>query len=300
MTYAGSCPNCDYVLPPISGAATTYFEQGYVKCSSCGERVDVWDVTLARMHIHPPSPTNLVCIGAALTHFHRDIAADKYHMIDLTEVGIPSDATVLQVIYTPQCVQGEGSVFPIELHGNVPQRRVIGNVLHLLGRAMISGDGTVGTVNRVSILVLWIPYEKAESWSYIANSFDAFVVGHYDRAIVPAQSAAEVSTMPIIRELFERHASVKHVKQFLVSGLTFGNVVNIVLPFMCGQAGVPKLPDKIRGELNALRDLRNKLVHKGISGNTVTAKQAAAGLCAAVFGCEYARFVAPKLRACFI
>jgi hypothetical protein len=218
-------------------------------------------------------------------------------MIDLTEVGIPKGATVLQVGYTPQGGEGQGSVFPIELHGNVPRRRVIGNELHLLGRAMIDGDGTVGTVNRVSIWVLWIPQDKAESWSYIVSGFDAFVAQHYDRAIVPAQSAVEISTMPIIRELLEHHASVKRVESFMGDRLTFGHVVNIVLPFMCGQAKIPKLPDKIRGSLNALRDIRNDLVHQGLGGDKVTAEQAGEGLCAAVFGCEYARFVGPKLRA---
>jgi hypothetical protein len=298
MAHAGSCPKCHYVFPPIWEAAPVYFEQGYVTCSECKARADLWDVVLALMNVDPPMPTiSLVGLGATQTSFQREITADKYHMIDLTEVGVPKDATVLQVGYSPQGVQGQGAVFPIELHGNVPQRRVVGNVLHLLGRAMTMGDGTVGTASRVSIWVLWVPYDKAESWSYIVSGFDAFVAQHYDRAIVPAQSAVEVSTMPIIRELLEHHASVNHVKRFMGDRLTFGNVVNIVLPFMCGQAGIPKLPDKIRGLLNMLRDIRNDLVHEGLSGGKVTAKQAAEGLCAAVFGCEYAKFVGPKLRA---
>jgi hypothetical protein len=179
MAHAGSCPKCFYVLPPISEAAPTYFEQGYVTCSECKAPADLWDVVLARMNVDPPMPKmSLVCLGAAQTTFQREISADKYHMIDLTEVGVPKDATVLQVGYTPQGTEGQGSVMPIELHGNVPQRRVVGSVLHLLGRAMISGDGTVGTVSRVSIWVLWVPYDKAESWSYIVSGFDAFVAQH--------------------------------------------------------------------------------------------------------------------------
>lgn len=297
MAHAGSCPKCFYVFPPISDAAAIYFEQGYIACSECSARADLWDVVLARMNVDPTPTMSLVCLGATQTSFQREIAADKYHMIDLTEVGVPRDATVLQVGYTPQGVQGQGSVFPIELHGNVPQRRVVGNVLHLLGRAMISGDGTVGTVNRVSIWVLWVPFEKAESWSYIVSGFDAFVAQHYDRAIVPAQSAVEISTTPIIRELLEHHASINNVKNFMSDRLSFANVVNVLLPFMCGQAGVPKLPDKIRDSLSTLRGIRNNLVHRGLGANKVTARQAGEGLCAAVFGCEYARFAAPRLRA---
>jgi hypothetical protein len=297
MAHAGSCPRCFYVLPPISEAVGIYFEQGHITCSKCNERSDLWDVVLARMKVDPPMPAmSLVCLGAVRTGFNREIIADKYHVIDLTEVRVPKDATVLQVGYTPQGVQGQGSVFPMELHGNVPQRRVVGNVLHLRGQAMISGNGAVGSASRVSIWVLWIPFDKDESWSYIVNGFDAFVAQHYDRAVVPAQSAVEINIMPIIRELLERHASTGIVKRFMGDRLTFGNVVNIVLPFMCGQAGIPKLPDKIRGSLNTLRGIRNDLVHQGLGGDKITAQQAAEGLCAAVFGCEYAKFAAPKLR----
>lgn len=297
VSHAGTCPKCHYVLPPIAQAAPTYFDHGYITCCRCGERVDVWDAVLTRMKIQPPVPTiSLVCLGATTTHFEREITADKYHMIDLSEVGVPKDATVLQVGYTTQGVQGDPGVMPIELHGNVPQRRIIGNVLHLLGRALTSGD-SLGTVSRVLIWVLWVPKDERESWSYIVNGFDAFVAQHYDRVIVPAQSAVEISTMPIIRELLERHASISNVKNFMGERLSFANVVNVLLPFMCGQAAIPKLPDKIRDSLSTLRAIRNNLVHRGLGGNEVTAGQAAEGLCAAVFGCEYARFVGPKLKA---
>ena len=156
VSHAGTCPKCHYVLPPIAQAAPTYFDHGYITCCRCGERVDVWDAVLTRMKIQPPVPTiSLVCLGATTTHFEREITADKYHMIDLSEVGVPKDATVLQVGYTTQGVQGDPGVMPIELHGNVPQRRIIGNVLHLLGRALTSGD-SLGTVSRVLIWVLWV------------------------------------------------------------------------------------------------------------------------------------------------
>ncbi len=129
------------------------------------------------------------------------------------------------------------------------------------------------------------------------SAFDAFTYWHYDRVIVPAQSAVEITTMPIIRELLMRHASADHVKRFMGDRLSFGNVVNVILPFMSGQAGIPKLSDKIRGSLNILRRIRNELVHEGLGGSKITAQQGAEGLCAAVFGSEYAKYAAPKLRA---
>jgi hypothetical protein len=103
--------------------------------------------------------------------------------------------------------------------------------------------------------------------------------------------------MPIIRESLVRHASVRHVEGFTGGRLTFGDVVNVLLPFMCGQVGIPKLPEDVRGSLNKLRELRNAVVHSGTSGSRITSQEAAEALCAAVFGFEYVRYVTPHLRA---
>ena len=297
LTNAGSCPRCSYVFPPIWEAAPVYFERGHVTCSKCQGLADLWDVVLSRTLTQPPIPMSLIGLGATRTCFMHQIEAGKYHEINLATVGIPTDATVLQVGYTPQGGPDGGAVFPIELHGNVPQRRIVDNVLRLLGRALVSGDGTVGTVNPVSIWVVWLRQDDEGGWPFIGSAFEAFISGHYDRVIVPAQSAVEVSLMPLIRELLERHASAGHVNNFMGDRLTFGNVINVVLPFMWGQARIPKLPEKIRTSLNKLRKLRNAIVHSGTGGNKIASQQAGEGLCAAVFAFEYVRYARPKLRA---
>jgi len=163
-------------------------------------------------------------------------------------------------------------------------------------RPAVSGDGTIGTVCPVHIWVLWVHQDvKEDGWPYLLDAFDALVREEYDRVIVPAQSAVEITLMPIIRELLERHSSIDHVKGFMGDRLTFGNVVNVVLPFMCAQAGVPKMPDSVRGAMNKLRQLRNDLVHKGERRASISKTESGEALCAAVFGFEYARYVRPQL-----
>jgi len=71
---------------------------------------------------------------------------------------------------------------------------------------MIDGDATVGSVCPVAIWVVWVHQEKEDSWPYVVSAFEAFIDRHYDRVIVPAQSAVEIGLMPLIRELLERHA----------------------------------------------------------------------------------------------
>lgn len=296
LAHAGGCPQCHYVFPPIWAAAPAYFEQGSVECGECNSKADLWQVVLARICTNPFIPSlALEQIGATRTRFTHTIEADKYHEIPLDSVGIPSDARILQVGYTPQGSADGGVVFPIEWHGNVPQRR-ISNVLRLLGRPGVSGDGTVGTVCPVAIWVLWVHQDtKEDGWPYLLDAFDALVREEYDRVIVPAQSAVEIALMPVIRELLERHSSVDHVKGFMGDRLTFGNVINVVLPFMCAQAGVPKMPSALRGALNKLRQLRNDLVHKGERRASISKLESGEALCAAVFGFEYAKYARPQL-----
>jgi hypothetical protein len=296
LAHAGGCPQCHYVYPPIWEAAPAYFEQGFVECGECKTKADLWQVVLARICTRPFLPVSaLEQIGATRTGFTHIIEADKYHEIHLESVGIPGDAKILLVGYSPQGSSDGGVVFPIELHGNVPQRK-IGNVLRLLGRPMVSGDGTVGTVNPVSIWVLWVHQDtKEDGWPYLMDAFEALAREEYNRVIVPAQSAVEITLMPVVRELFERHSSVEHVRSFMGDRLTFGNVINIVLPFMCSQAGVPKMPDSVRGAMNKLRQLRNDLVHSGERRASITKAESGEALGAAVFGFEYVRYLRPQL-----
>jgi hypothetical protein len=55
--------------------------------------------------------------------------------------------------------------------------------------------------------------------------------------------------------------------------------------------GGPQLPDHIRGSLNRLRGLRNRVAHGGMPETPIPRSDAAECLCAAFFGVEYVRVV---------
>jgi hypothetical protein len=228
----------------------------------------------------------LVALGAPQTDFSEEIMLDKLHTINLTDHGVPEDSIVLSISYTPQ----GGGVFPLEFHGNRPLRRV-GTSIKVFGvRA-----GSQETRSRVAIHAVWVEKGSSDGWTYLTHAFEAFCGRQYSRVIVPAQSAVEVSLMPVIRELFRRHASAENVKGFLENSLTFGHAKNVILPLLCAQANVPMLPDAIRGSLNRLRGLRNDIVHEGLEHTAVTGEHAGEGLCAAAFGFEYVRYAGPLL-----
>ncbi len=101
--------------------------------------------------------------------------------------------------------------------------------------------------------------------------------------------------MPVVRELFERHSTAKYVSALMGDRLTFGHVINIILPFMCAQAELRQLPAPIQISLNKLKKLRNDLVHSGKRSTAITPSEVGEALCAAVFGFEFARYVRPEL-----
>jgi len=103
--------------------------------------------------------------------------------------------------------------------------------------------------------------------------------------------------MPVIPELLERNSSKDYVKGFMGDKLTFGNVVNVLLPFMCAQADIPTMTEDIRGAMTKLRKLRNDLVHEGKRRASITTGEAIEALAAAVFAFEYVKFARPQLLA---
>jgi hypothetical protein len=72
----------------------------------------------------------------------------------------------------------------------------------------------------------------------------------YSPALVFAQSAVEISLMPLIAKRFERHTSRKRVEEFMSANLTYGDALNVVLPYICGEFKIQPLPNEIRGALN--------------------------------------------------
>jgi hypothetical protein len=132
-----------------------------------------------------------------------------------------------------------------------------------------------GTSPRVVIHALGFDSLVGEDGgAYIVDALDALALRDNARVIVPAQSAVEVTLMPVVHQLRERHSSKGNVEGFMGDRLTFGDVINIVLPFLCAQADIPTMTEDIRGAMTKLRKLRNDLVHEGKRRASITTGEA--------------------------
>jgi hypothetical protein len=271
-------------------SAPVFFEQGFVSCGHCGEKVDLWQAALDRaIHLKFHGASALVSFGAVQTSFVLQLETGKVTSVELVNYKVPADARILRRIYTGQ----GGDLTAVEWHSNMPPLRFPGTVLRLLGVPF--GEGPLPRVGPVAINVVWIRAEDSHEWSYLVTAFDSAAAGDYAQSLVFAQSAVEISMMPLIEQRLRRHASREHVKNFMRDSLTYSHGLNVVLPYLCGEGGLARMPDTVRGALNKMRRKRNDIIHEGAVVAAVTPEDVMEGLCAAAFGFEFMRYVSLNL-----
>jgi hypothetical protein len=231
----------------------------------------------------------LANLGAGKTNLVIPMESGKYHEVDLCKHGVPAEAKILARNYTGQT----GDMTAVEWHANSPPLRFPGTVLRLMGVPF--GEGPLPRTGRVAIAVVWIRGDESDAWPYLTTAFEAAAAREYAPSMVFAQSAVEISMMPVIKQRLRRHAATDRVENFMKDSLTYSHALNVVLPYMSAELGAPKMPDEVRGALNKMRKKRNDIIHEGAKVAAVTPEDAMEGLCAAAFGFEYMRYVGPTL-----
>jgi hypothetical protein len=227
-------------------------------------------------------------LGAMHTSFLFDLSRGEHKELDLTAQGVPENATILRLNFTSQ----GGDCFAQLQHGNLANPRFIGPKVNVYG--MPHDVGVAG--GKTCASVTWIrEKDSAASWLYLVDAFDAMASRKYWHVILPAHVGFEVALIPLVKSALEKHVSTERVKDFLNDGLGISVALNIVLPLLCKISRAPRLQDEIRGQLNHLRDLRNKLVHEGLPKESVTEQLAGEMLTASVFGFEYVQFLRTRI-----
>jgi len=295
QSHGGVCPQCLHVLPVLETISADYFEGREIRCSNptCGKPVDPWKATVAGMRKPRASLFKVMLLGATQNSFQVDFAPEETKEIDLTHYGVPANATVLNLIFTPQLVEGGGSCFPLLVHANQAYPQSMETKFWVYARPAV---GKLESAVRVGVMVVWVSNDRGGlSWTYLADALEALSARRYWNVALPSYVAFELGLMPLVREALERFASKDRTEEFVRNDLRSSSALNVLLPTLCGLVGAPLLPDAIRGEINRLRELRNNLVHHGVNKTAVDEERAAVSLCAAIFGLEYLHYVRPRL-----
>jgi len=234
-------------------------------------------------------------VGAKNQLIRFELKAGQHKQMRFADEGIPEDARILDINYTPQ---GD-SVFPVEMHGNRPHRH-IPHLIDLYGIPI--GVDLPDLPDPVSVMasVIWLCHAKDdESRRSLIDAFHFYGFGKYQETIVPANVAVESRITVLLDSVLRVVASGERVKDFLSKGATYSHQLNVILPLLAKLTNLPGLDENIRGQLNRLRDARNDIAHRGKPDKILDKASAAEMLCAALFGFEYMEFVSPLLKARF-
>jgi len=289
FTWGASCPSCKTALPSLGDIAAVFFQSGAVPCPKCGKGVDIWQATKESVRTHPGSLISLAELGANQTVFFFELDPGETKNLDFTEYGVPQAAVVVSVNYTPQ---GTGC-FAVEFHGNDGRRRSHKPNAIVYGATL--GGEPPGPA-KIATMITWVnETEQPESWTMLADAFQAAADNRFSRVVVPAYSAFEVSLSRLIRDLLLRMASKESVDEFMVKDLSAAGALNVLLPFISKNSGLKDLPDDIRGKLTRLRRLRNRALHEGLRDADLDRSEVGELLCAAVFGFEFVQYARSRV-----
>jgi len=274
------CSECKAFSFPLNlENLTNYFWGKPIICPKCSAKLDWW--TLLLRHFDWNFPHYLYgIVGATDTRLMIRMKPNEVLKLDMIALGIPADAKILHINYTPN---GKG-LFPLEVHGNTPIRHFTPHQIILFGRPF----GEPAPETPVAVSISWIQTTSAdESWQNLVQAVEAYSIGKFQSAIIPANVAVEAKLSNVLQNHLSRFSSVDRVSDFLETRATYSYQLNILLPMLASYSGFPQLPDHIRGNLNLLRDHRNDLAHKGAPAKPLNKPNCARMLCSAIFGLGY-------------
>jgi hypothetical protein len=278
------CPVCGHPIQIEDSQVTGYFSGLPVICANGHQLADWWNAACREIEKNFMLNQAFAFIGAQTVIFQIELQLGKRSIYRFSDFGIPRDARILYVNYTPQ----GGGLFPIEIHGNVSTRRFVSDEVVVFPVPFGPDNSAVDT--EVSVMVSWVPQTADdESWQSLTDAFESYAQTHYSSMIVPANVAVESALSRLLTAYLEKFVAKKRVEDFLENAATYGHQLNVVLPVLTTLNSLPDLPDNVRGVLNRLRSLRNELAHTGVLEHPLNQRSAAELLCGALFGLHYVR-----------
>lgn len=284
------CTKCNAPIIVESNQIDNYFNNTPVICASCNTKLDWWQTTQKAIRENFMLNQAFSVIGANSKIIEVVLKPDSRTCIKLLDHGIPSNARVLYVNYTPQ----GGGLFPLEIHGNVPHRRILGEEIWLYPAVMNKEEATSET--KVSVMITWVAHNEDEiELLSITDAFNAYSNNQFLDSIVPANVAVESALSKLLSNYIGRVVAKQRAEDFLTDAATYSSQLNVVLPLIVSMKELPTIPDSIRGLLNKLRGYRNQIAHNGTTKKELTKEDTADVLCAALFGLRYISLIEARL-----
>lgn len=280
------CLNCNGFLDFEPSNFIDFMQKKSTKCPSCQNSINWFDVVKKGIFDNFMENAALGYVGCKNSIFNFVIEPNTPKELDFENYGIPSNARILFINYTPQ----DGNLFPIEMHGNTSTLRFKKNKVLLYPRPFHNDEQLMTTT--VSVLVSWfVPNDFDNTLLNLLEGFEEYIHGNYLSVFIPANVAIENTIYRVMDEFLKEFASTKKVEEFLTNNATYGHQLSILLPMFLSIKQQEKIPDSMMGNLSRLRRLRNEYAHNGKIENLPSKYEIAEILTSCLFIFHYMQFL---------
>jgi hypothetical protein len=290
MRFGTVCPACSHTMPSLESQAELYFEGKEIRCynADCKVPVDYWAATHKLLGEELATSVGLLLLGAMHSEFSFELEPDESFKLDLSNHGIPSNATVLTLDLHTQ--DADPNCYPQMLAHELPVS--LKSKFAVYGIPLKDSQGK----STMSAEVTWVRNDdETFSWSHLVEAFQALASEQYRSVILPAYMALELTLTPLVRNSLKKFISSAAATSWVEQQPSSSLHLNVMLPLLADRVNAKQMPVEIRGKINALRGLRNNIVHEGVSPASITKDQAQQFVCASIFGLEYLRYLHKRI-----
>src|SRR5262245_34797547 len=213
------CSQCGAILPIKSHYTTDYFVGKPVTCTTCHASLDWWKAVLREIRENLNRSLAFAPVGASLTAFPVTLRAGERTHYRLADHDIPAEAKILRVHYSP-----DAPVQVVELRSSTPTEPPNRHEV-TLWPVPLPEYGEMEHPTEVVVSVTWVfPSPLDVSWTNLISASEAYALGDYPAAIIPANVAVEAAlSMFLTNFLTYRQIGKKHIEDFLVEAATYGH-----------------------------------------------------------------------------
>ncbi|WP_101758243.1 hypothetical protein [Oceanicoccus sp. KOV_DT_Chl] len=281
--------NCGSVLRLEDFFPELYFEGITRECPTCGQKIDVWShaIELLQKKAQLFRNKGAAFIGGEDVSFTFQLPPNKTVEVDLTDYGVPDDAKLIYVVYTPFA----GAGWPIEMHGNQPIQHRTTNKMTFFGKPMPKSGNEVGGHHDVSMSVTYIPKSQEQTpFTNLANAYELFMLDKFSEMIIPCAVALEYSIERVTAYSLQASNLPDNLKPSKRLSL------EVILPLICKTHNIPTLNNEITELVIRLWSLRNQMAHDGELKQHLTHAEASKILAAAMFCINYFGFLSGRVQ----
>lgn len=287
------CPNCHTSIPPEPKHFAAYFAKGRTCCPYCAKDVDWWKIALEVVETWPPDWTAFWLLGTKQTIARLPLASGESTDVDLTALGIPAEAEVLNAEFVTLVNDlDQPSPRPAIMAGQMLRFDPFPRKFAFYG----ADFGKKAAPCKVQLTVTWLAHGQDEiPLHHLAEAGRQFAAGRYKGVPVSANIAVESVLGPALLAWVRTSCPRKPAENFLSDpgGASYSHQLKVLTRLASSALAIPDIPDPIRSILDNLRIYRNEIVHRGhlADKHPLSKKEAAKFLTAAAFGYQYAGFL---------